>query len=235
MLNIYSGMMAQQNQENQLIRSEPYLAQGAAAANRLSGAMGYNPDGSIDRSSALQQTFSAPTQDQAAATPGYGFTLDQGLRAVQNSAAARGLGTSGAAIKGAAGYATGLADSTYNDVYSRALGTFNANYNAAAGNVGRLQQSMTVGANTNTGVGTNSVATSGLIGQSANNAATANANGLVGSSAANASGLNSIGNALQTYGSTNNASTGANALQTGMANMSSDPIGSLNSIKGWTS
>ena len=53
-----------------------------------------------------------PTIEQLRATPGYQFTLDQGLRSVQNSAAARGLGTSGAALKGAAEYATGLADNT---------------------------------------------------------------------------------------------------------------------------
>lgn len=47
-------------------------------------------------------------------TPGYQFTLDQGLKGVQNSYAARGLGSSGAALKGAARYATGLADATYN-------------------------------------------------------------------------------------------------------------------------
>lgn len=55
------------------------------------------------------------TMDQATLeqTPGYQFTKTQGLKAVQNSAAARGLGTSGAALKGAANYATGLADTTY--------------------------------------------------------------------------------------------------------------------------
>jgi hypothetical protein len=51
-------------------------------------------------------------------TPGYQFTLRQGLKAVQNSAAARGLGVSGAAEKGAAEYATGLADKTYMDQFN---------------------------------------------------------------------------------------------------------------------
>jgi hypothetical protein len=46
-------------------------------------------------------------------TPGYQFTLGQGLKATQNAAAARGLGVSGAALKGAATFATGLADNTY--------------------------------------------------------------------------------------------------------------------------
>src|SRR5580765_5317961 len=53
------------------------------------------------------------TRAQLEQTPGYQFTLAQGLKATQSAAAARGLGVSGAALKGAATYATGLADSTY--------------------------------------------------------------------------------------------------------------------------
>lgn len=59
-------------------------------------------------------------QSQLEQTPGYQFNLYQGQKAVQNSAAARGLGTSGAALKGAAGYATGLADSTYQNQFANA-------------------------------------------------------------------------------------------------------------------
>ena len=44
-------------------------------------------------------------------TPGYQFNLSQGLRAMQNSSAAKGLGVSGAAMQGAGTYATGLARS----------------------------------------------------------------------------------------------------------------------------
>lgn len=59
--------------------------------------------------------------DQATleATPGYQFALSQGLKATQNSAAARGLGVSGAAMKGAAAYATGLADNTYQQQFNQ--------------------------------------------------------------------------------------------------------------------
>jgi len=39
--------------------------------------------------------------------------MQQGLKAVQNSAAKRGLGVSGAAQKGAASFVSGLADQTY--------------------------------------------------------------------------------------------------------------------------
>jgi hypothetical protein len=66
-------------------------------------------------------------------TPGYQFNLDQGLQSVQNSAAARGLGVSGAALKGAAQYATGLADSTYQNQYNNAQTNRQTAYNMLAG------------------------------------------------------------------------------------------------------
>jgi hypothetical protein len=58
------------------------------------------------------------TQAQLEATPGYQFTRDQGLKAVQSQAAARGLGVSGASMKGAAAFATGLANQTYKDQFN---------------------------------------------------------------------------------------------------------------------
>lgn len=60
----------------------------------------------------LTQKFE-PTVDQLAKTPGYQFILDQGLKSTQNSYAAKGLGASGAAMKGASEYATGLASNTW--------------------------------------------------------------------------------------------------------------------------
>lgn len=63
--------------------------------------------------------------------PGYQFTLNQGLKSTQNSAAARGLASSGAALKGAAGYATGLADSTYGNQFNRLQTSANMGLSAA--------------------------------------------------------------------------------------------------------
>jgi len=90
-------------------------------------------------------------------TPGYKFTLDQGLQTVQNSYAAQGLGRSGAALKGAAGYATGLAQSTYNQqlnnyltqnrqVYDMLMGQTQLGANAATG-AGGFQIQGTTAAN----------------------------------------------------------------------------------------
>jgi hypothetical protein len=59
----------------------------------------------------LTQPFTAATLPS---TPGYQFTLNQGQKGVQNGYAAQGLGSSGAAMKGASDYTTGLAQSTYN-------------------------------------------------------------------------------------------------------------------------
>lgn len=54
-----------------------------------------------------------PTMQQLERTPGYQFTLQSGLKATQNAAAAQGLGQSGFAMKGAEQYAEGLASTTY--------------------------------------------------------------------------------------------------------------------------
>ena len=72
--------------------------------------------------------------DQAAleATPGYKFALSQGMKAVENSLSARLLGASGAALKGAATFATGLADTTYGEQYNRLLERAKLGENAAA-------------------------------------------------------------------------------------------------------
>jgi len=84
----------------------PYQNQGRAALNELQSKMGY-----------LTSPFNM-TQDQLEATPGYQFNLSQGLKSVNNAMGARGLLNSGAVMKGASQYATGLADSTYLDQFN---------------------------------------------------------------------------------------------------------------------
>jgi hypothetical protein len=92
-----------------------------------------------------------PAQQEAAlqSLPGYQFQQTQGLKAVQNSAAARGLGESGAALKGAAQYATGLADSSWKDYANSLYQGASLGENAAAqtGNYG-TQSAIAQGQNT---------------------------------------------------------------------------------------
>jgi hypothetical protein len=92
----------------QLDKALPGLLQrralpGATRATNLPGlASGTNVSGPFN-----------PTMKDLQNTPGYQWALDQGLKSTQNSYAARGLGSSGAAMKGAAEYAQGLASNTY--------------------------------------------------------------------------------------------------------------------------
>ena len=83
----------------------------------------------------LQDLTTPITMDQATleATPGYQFNKTQGLKAVQNAAAARGLGASGAALKGAATFATGLADNTYQQQFQNAVTNQTNAYNRLKG------------------------------------------------------------------------------------------------------
>lgn len=200
----------QQTQQN----LQPYMSLGTSSINPLIQALGYQQAGAgtdliKDPNSILQQTFSAPTEAQAQATPGYQFTLNQGLKATQNSAAARGLATSGAALKGASAYSTGLADSTYNDVYNRALTTFNTNYSSAANNVNRLQGLVSNGQNAAATNGSLGATAAGNIGNTLTSGANASAAGTVGSANAISGGLSSVGSNALTYGLIQNNAAGA--------------------------
>lgn len=119
-----------------------------------------------------------PDQATLEATPGYQFTRSQGLKAVQSSNAAKGLGVSGAALKGAAKFATGLADNT--------LGTQQAIFQTNLGNVMNPLMSLTT-------MGQNAAAQTGSLG----NAAVGSSNAaLLGGANAQASGIIGGANAL---------------------------------------
>jgi hypothetical protein len=111
-------------------------------------------------------------------TPGYQFNLTQGLKATQNSAAARGLGSSGAALKGAATFATGLADSTYQNQFNNANTNQTNAYNRLSGLVN---------------TGENAAAQTGVAGTAAANTA---ANAQIGAGNAQAAAANATGGAI---------------------------------------
>lgn len=130
-----------------------------------------------------------PTQAQLEATPGYQFNLSQGLKSTQNSYAAQGLGSSGAALKGAAQYATGLADTTYQNQFSNALTSYNTN-------LGRLQNLSNLGENAAANTGQFATQTGANIGQTAVGAANAIGSGIVGTANAINGGIGSVSTGL---------------------------------------
>lgn len=123
------------------------------------------------------------TQEELEKTPGYQFTLGQGLKGVQNGYAAKGLASSGAALKGAAEYATGLADSTYSKRMAEYLGQNQQIYNM-------LQGPATMGQNAAAGSGNAATATGQGVASAYTNAGNAQAGmwGAIGNSLAGLAG-----------------------------------------------
>ncbi len=202
------------DQSNQLLRDQYNQTR--------SDLLPYNQAGQAvqsDLMSRLPFLTSPITMDQATLekTPGYDFTKTQGLKAVQNSAAARGLGVSGAALKGASTFATGLANQTYKDqfalentnrqnAYDRLMGVIGSGENAAAmtGNIGSKNATTAAGVNTAVGgqVGGN------IIGGANAQAAAYNATGNAISKGANDIGGYAAYKGL--YGNNANSGSGSN-------------------------
>lgn len=125
--------------------------------------------------------------------PGFMFAEQQGLRAVDNSASARG-GIGGAAIKAGARFAQGNANQFFNDAFNRwnteNTGTYNRLANIA-------------------GLGQQSVAQVGAAGQNFANQAGSNMIGAGNAQAANYLNQGNIyGNALNQYGAYGNRQNG---------------------------
>jgi hypothetical protein len=157
----------------------------------------------------------AMSQAELEATPGYQFDLSQGLKSIQSSNAAKGLGVSGAALKGAAKYATGLADNTYQNQFAikqqqfqDTLATQQASNAKIAQRYGMLEGPVNMSQNaavTTATTGANATAqANNLLVAGANasaagtiGAANANASGIVGSANAMSNGINGVGSAVQ--------------------------------------
>jgi hypothetical protein len=181
-----------QNQSN----AQSYMDTGKAASLEL-GALLDNYRADTPLPSQLTQPL---TQADLEATPGYAFTLSQGLKASQNSAAARGLGLSGAALKGAASYATGLSDQTYNTRFNQNLQQgqqiFADNVTNQTNSYNRLLGAAQLGANAAAGQAQVGQATGANIGNDLISAGNAAAAGINGAAAATTSGINGVANAV---------------------------------------
>lgn len=141
----------------------------------------------------LISTF-APTMEQLEKTPGYQWARDQALGAMTNTAAAKGLGTSGNLIQGIGTTATGLASQTFQQQLQNYLAQNQQAYNMLYGPSAMGTQAAQGIANAATSAG-------GLIGNAAVGAGTALGQGIMGAGNAIASGTNALfgsaGNALQ--------------------------------------
>ena len=141
--------VAAQNAAFQQIQQNlsPYQSIGTSVLPQLLQSLGYQgqfgSNGQLTGVSGQGFQFNPSNLEN---TPGYQFTLGQGLNAVNNQQSAMGLNNSGAQGKALANYATGLAQNTYNQQYQNALNTYQTN----AGQLGNL---LSIGQNAAAGVG----------------------------------------------------------------------------------
>lgn len=147
---------------------EPYNDAGLNGLDMLQNALGLNgAQGNAAATSAFQ------------ANPGYQFSMDQGLQALDRSAAARGLLNSGNQSTDVLNYATGLANQEYGGWLSNVGGLSQLGMTAAQGMAG--EQNTLAGLATNYGT-----QQANLFGNTANNIGSAFQQGMMSDAAANA-------------------------------------------------
>ena len=195
--------------QQQTALQAPYTTLGGQSANSLTSLLA--PGGSLTQG---YGSFQAPTGVDFTNDPGYQFQLNQGLNALQNSAAARGGLLDTGTAKSLNDYAQGTASQAYQNVYNNALNTYNANANTFYNNQNNLYSRLMGG----TGVGQGSAQqlsslsqqgaqnqgsidlTSGSeIANQINNAAAARASGIIGSNNAWMGALGGLSNIGQSF------------------------------------
>lgn len=149
---------------------QPYMGAGTNALNYLQGALGIGPGGNGQ----VNPNFFRQS-------PGYNFQFQQGMNAIQNSAANRGGVTSGNTLKALNQFGQGVADQSFQQYLANLQGLTGAGQNAAA-NLGGFGQA----AATN-------------IGNAAIGAGNAGAAGIMGAGNAYSGAVNGVGQALGNY------------------------------------
>jgi hypothetical protein len=213
---IQAGESAQAQLPGAEANYQPYINAGTNASNKITGLEGGNGVGGNGVALSTLESL-----------PGYQFANIQGLKSTQNSATERGLGLSGAALKGAASYSTGLANTYYNNLLSGLQNTASTGLSATSGLSGTIQNQIGTGANAAAGLGTNAVQTGSNIGNNligAGNAqagasiATGNA---IGSAASSVPGGIIAGQLLQNFNNQNGNNSYLNS--NGLTDSENDP------------
>lgn len=153
-----------------------------------------------------------PTEAQLASTPGYQFTLNQGIQGLDNNYSAQGLGgtssvwgtpgangtatssgpqgPSGALGKALAGYTTGLADQTFNQQFQNYWGQNNNIYNM-------LNTGVNTGLSAAGGANSAALSSGQNMSNTLTNMGTATASGILGSTAAMNTGIQGLAGGAQ--------------------------------------
>ena len=180
--------------EKQQLDQKPYLEQGQYGIGRLGDLMKQGA-GSLNNPLDLYLKSKGLSGGQFNTNnPAYQFQLKQGQQALDRSAAARGMGASGAQMKAAQQYGQGLASQEYDKQYGRANSEFTDYYNRLAGlSQGGQQAASTLGSYGNqyaTGASNTLGSLGGYLQNNLGQAANARASGYIG-------GANAINGGIQ--------------------------------------
>ncbi len=164
---------------------EPFRQSGMSAQNRLMDLLGLS-----DRTGAADYGMDAKSfgMDQFRADPGYGFRLQEGLKALDRSAAARGGLLSGAQLRGVTEFGQNMGSQEYQNAFNRF-------YTERANRMNPLQSLMGAG-QTSANTLTNAAGQFGTaMGNNAIAAGNARASGYVGQANAWNQAIGGVGNA----------------------------------------
>jgi hypothetical protein len=124
-----AATQAQQRFEQQRADLTPYREAGLPTLQAQNDLLGLNgPDAAAAAMGNFQQS------------PGYQFQLQQGLRAVDAGAAAKGMLRSGATLKDEETFGQGLANQDFTNYYNRLMGLSTLGENAATGGASTANQ-----------------------------------------------------------------------------------------------
>jgi len=206
--------LQQEQYYDQVNRQEPFRQAGLQSTTELQRQFGLAGDSASAGYGNLLRDFS--TADFQA-DPGYAFRLQEGLKALDRTAAMRGKMMSGQALKAAGRYGQDMASQEYQNAYNRYNQNRSQRYQMLTG-----QQ--TAGANATNQQNQSSQNYASAAGNALQNAGNARASSYMGQANAWGGALNSVANAGLQYGFNNlgNQSTAA-GIQAGW-NRWQDPM-----------
>lgn len=177
--------------DDQKANQQPFLQAGTSSIGKLMEGLnnGTFGPGSIP-------SFEAPSLAEARATPGYQFTQQQGINAIDRSAAARGGLGSGSTLQRLQSFGSGLADSTYNDVFNRSLSTYQTKLQGQSQAFNELLAPSQLGENAASNINATGSQAASNIGNLMTQQGNATAAGQVGSANAWSSGIGGTTNSI---------------------------------------
>jgi hypothetical protein len=201
--------LQQQNLAKTRESLQPFINTGYDAQTSLRNLLGLGTPTDNGTYGSLSKPFDAQAFEQYK-DPGYQFQLQQGQQALQNSQAAQNGVLSGAALKDLIGFNQGMANTAYQNAYTRFADQRDTTYK-------RLADLLGIGENAAAGVGNMGVQAMNNIGNTLTSGAAAQAAGTVGQANALSGAIN---NGMGYYMLNN--MTGGNMFRTGSGISNSD-------------